>query len=638
MRPCILLDGFIERIRREPEPCFAWGHATSKSVATTEGGWPTWSEPRASGRRRILLRPCIERDMKTPAHDALHALRHSASHIMAQAIRRLHPETKLAIGPPIDTGFYYDVDCPVRLRDVDLPQLEVEMRKIIEANYPFQQSFVSKAEALQLFGSRGEPFKLEIIRELQTDRVSLFSDGEFLDLCEGPHVKATGDVQAFKLLSVAGSYWRGHEKNPQLQRIYGTAFPTQPELDTFLRQLEAAKARDHRKLGQELGLFSIEEDAGAGFVFYPPKGARIRLLIEERVRDEHLRRGYQPVSTPHLFKAHIWRTSGHLEHYRDAMFLFEHDGQEYTVKPMNCPGHILIYQSALRSYRELPLRLFELGTVYRAEKGGVLHGLLRVRGFTQDDAHIFCRPDQLVEELQRVMTFAVELLQQFGFEQYQVELSTRPAQFIGTPAAWEQAEAALMQALTAVHIPFERCEGAGAFYGPKIDVKITDAIGRAWQCSTIQCDFALPERFHLRYIGEDGKEQRPVMLHRAILGSLERFFGILIEHYAGAFPLWLAPVQAVVIPIAERHQAYAQQVTERLRAASIRVEADLRNEKMQAKIRDAQQQQIPYMLVVGDREQSQAHVAVRHRKQGDQGSQSVEQFLQQVREDVQGRR
>ena len=431
--------------------------------------------------------------MSPKNHNSFHALRHSASHIMAQAIRRLYPETKLAIGPPIDTGFYYDVDCPVRLTEEELPKIEAEMAKIIQANYPFAQSFKPKAEALAEFRQRGEPFKAEIAAELPVDRVSFFTDGEFTDLCEGPHVTSTGDVKAFKLLSVAGSYWRGNEKNPQLQRIYGTAFPDADQLAAFLKQLEEAKARDHRKLGKELGLFSIEESAGAGLVFYHPKGAMVRMLIEEQIRHEHLRRGYQLVGTPHLLKSHVWKTSGHLEHYKDYMFMFEFDGQGYAVKPMNCPGHILIYQSALRSYRELPLRFFELGNVYRAEKGGVLHGLLRVRGFTQDDAHIFCRPDQLVQEIRHVLQFADQLLRQFGFDQRDVELSTRPADYIGSQEAWAHAEAALTEALKAEGWAFAVHEGEGAFYGPKIDMKITDAIGRSWQCSTIQCDFALPE-------------------------------------------------------------------------------------------------------------------------------------------------
>lgn len=565
--------------------------------------------------------------MKLPnKHDSLYALRHSASHVMAQAICRLYPATKLAIGPPIETGFYYDVECPVRLTEEELPKIEAEMRKIIQADHPFVQSFQPKAAALDEFRRRGEPFKAEIVQELDLQQVSFFTDGDFTDLCEGPHVASTGEIKAFKLLSVAGSYWRGDEHKPQLQRIYGTAFPDHAQLTAFLTQLEEAKARDHRKLGKELELFSIEEAAGPGLIFYHPKGALVRMLIEDVVRREHLQRGYQLVATPHLLKSNVWKTSGHLEHYKNYMFTLEFDGQSYAVKPMNCPGHILIYQSTLRSYRDLPLRFFELGNVYRAEKGGVLHGLLRARGFTQDDAHIFCRPDQLVGEIRSVLRFADELLQRFGFVECQVELSTRPADSIGSLDAWAHAEAALHEALQAEHKDFAVHEGEGAFYGPKIDMRITDAIGRSWQCSTIQCDFALPERFQLGYIGDDGKAQRPIMVHRAILGSLERFLGILIEHYAGAFPVWLAPVQAVVVPIAERHQAYAQYVVETLRARGVRIETDARNEKMQAKIRDAQRQKIPYMLVVGDRESQTQTVAVRERTQGDLGAQSVDDF------------
>ena len=555
--------------------------------------------------------------------DPLYALRHSAAHVMAQAVKRLYPQVKLAIGPPIADGFYYDLDLPVKLTDEDLPKIAAEMQKIIREGHPFQQSFMKKSEAVTRFSEQDERFKGELIEGLADDRVSLYTDGEFVDLCEGPHVASTGEVKAFTLLAVAGAYWRGNERNPQLQRIYGTAYFNAKDLEAHLHRLEEAKRRDHRKLGRELGLFSFEELAGPGVVFYHPKGARVRWVIEDYVRRVHLERGYQPVGTPHIFRTDIWKRSGHLEYYKDYMFLFESEEQPYGIKPMNCPGHILIFASGLRSYRELPLRLFELGTVYRNEKSGVLHGLLRVRGFTQDDAHIFLREEQLVEEINEILDFAFEVLRAFGFADYEVELSTRPEKFIGTPSSWEHAQDALRRALETKQIAYVVREGEGAFYGPKIDLKINDALGRSWQCGTIQCDFALPERFDLTYVGEDGKPHRVVMLHRALLGSFERFFGMLLEHYAGALPMWLSPVQAVVIPLTDQHGAYAQQLAARLREADVRTEVDTRNEKMQAKIRDAQMSKIPYMLVVGAREAAQQMVAVRHRRDGDLGAMPI---------------
>ena len=560
----------------------------------------------------------------------LHALRHSAAHIMAQAVKRLHPQVKLAIGPPIEDGFYYDLDLPVKLTDEDLPKIEAEIAKILKENYPFVQSFMRKDEATRYFTERGEAYKLEIIEGIPDEKVSIYTDGDFVDLCEGPHVISTGQVKAIKLLSVAGAYWRGDEKNKQLQRIYGTAYFTQVDLDAHLTRIEEAKRRDHRRLGKDLGLFSFEELAGPGVVFYHPKGARVRWVIEDYVRQEHLKRGYQPVATPHIFRTDIWKQSGHLEYYRDYMFLFEAEEIPHGIKPMNCPGHMLIYGSTLHSYRELPLRFFELGTVYRNEKSGVLHGLMRVRGFTQDDAHIFLREDQLVEEIDRILAFEFDVLKTFGFTEYEIELSTRPEKFIGTREAWDHAESALRQALDARKIPFAVCEGEGAFYGPKIDVNITDAIGRSWQCGTIQCDFALPERFNLTYVGEDGKPHRVVMVHRALLGSLERFFGVLLEHYAGALPVWLAPVQAMVISLTERQVPYAQEVLGQLSAAGVRAELDARNEKMQAKIRDAQLQQVPYMVIVGQREADSQAVSVRHRREGDLGQLSRAACVQRI--------
>ncbi len=566
--------------------------------------------------------------------DPLYALRHSAAHVMAQAVRRLYPDTKLGIGPPIEDGFYYDLDIPVKLTDEDLGRIEAEMTKIIAEGHRFEHSTMKKPEAVKYFQGKGERFKVDLVGGIAADDVSLYTDGEFVDLCEGPHVPTTKDVKAFKLLSLAGAYWRGDEHNPQLQRIYGTAFPSAKELEAYLTRLEEAKRRDHRKLGKDLELFSFEDLAGPGVVFYHPKGALVRSLIEDYLRAEHRAAGYEFVATPHIYRTDIWKQSGHLDYYADYMFLFEAEKQGFGIKPMNCPGHILIYRSKTRSYRELPLRLFELGTVYRNEKSGVLHGLMRVRGFTQDDAHLFLREDQLVDEIGRVLDFEFAVLKTFGFTDYELELSTRPAQFIGEPSAWDHAEQALREAMTRRQLAFAVHEGEGAFYGPKIDVTIKDAIGRSWQCGTIQCDFALPERFDLAYAGEDGREHRTIMVHRALLGSLERFFGVLLEHYAGALPVWLAPVQVTVIPIADDVLGYAQEVVGTLRAAGLRASIDTRNEKMQAKIRDAQLQHVPYMAVLGRREAQARAVAVRHRRQGDLGAVPLTEFVARVREDA----
>ncbi len=571
------------------------------------------------------LRPAMEQSA------ALHALRHSAAHIMAQAVKRLYPEAKLAIGPPIADGFYYDLDLPVKLTEDDLVKIEAEMRTIIRENHAFTRSVMPKAEAIRWLTARGERFKLEIVNGIPDEQVSLYTDGEFVDLCEGPHVRSTGEVKAVKLLSLAGAYWRGDEHQPQLQRIYGTAFLTNEELTAHLARLEEAKRRDHRRLGVELGLFSFEELAGPGLVFYHPKGALVRAVIEEELKRQHLDRGYELVSTPHLFRTDLWQCSGHLDYYRELMFLFESEEQSLGIKPMNCPGHILIYKAQRHSYRELPIRLFELGTVYRNEKSGVLHGLLRVRGFTQDDAHIFLRADQLVGEIEQVLDFECSLMRAFGLTEAVIELSTRPERFIGDPASWEHAESALRAALTSRGLPFTVRAGEGAFYGPKIDIKMKDALGRSWQCGTIQCDFALPERFDLEYAGEDGKLHRAIMIHRALLGSLERFFGMLIEHYAGALPVWLSPVQVVVIPITDQVLAYGQTVVAALRAQGLRVQLDERKETMQAKIRDAQRMQIPYMAVVGAREATASTVAVRHRRAGACGTMALSAFAERVK-------
>ncbi|MBI3332886.1 MAG: threonine--tRNA ligase [Candidatus Omnitrophica bacterium] len=572
-------------------------------------------------------------------NDDLHRLRHSAAHILAQAVKRLWPKTKLAIGPPIEEGFYYDVAPEQPLTEEDLPRIEAEMGKIIQASLPFRQSWMSREAAAAFFNQRSEPFKAEIIRDLPDPKVSIYTNGEFIDLCEGPHVETTAQIRAVKLLSIAGAYWRGNERNPQLTRIYGTAFFEPKELEDFLKVREEAKRRDHRRLGTSLRLFSILEEAGAGLVFYHPKGAVLRQIVEDYSRRQHAARGYQPVITPHLLRSDVWVRSGHYEFYKPNMYTFKlEEGQEWGVKPMNCPGHILIYKATLHSYRELPLRLFELGTVYRNEKSGVLHGLLRVRGFTQDDSHIFCRPGQLKSELEGVLAFVQAAMTDFGFSEYRVEMSTRPPDFMGNQAQWDKAEEILNGVLKAKGIPYEVSAGAGAFYGPKIDIHVKDSLGRYWQCATAQLDFVLPERFGLTYVEENGQEARPVMIHRAILGSLERFLGTLIEHYGGAFPLWLAPVQVAVIPLTQDQEPYARQVLEKLSGEGLRVEMDDRRETLQARIRDAELSKIPHMLIVGKREAESGKVSVRSRAAGDRGAVALEEFIRQAAEEIRERR
>src|SRR3989339_666015 len=485
----------------------------------------------------------------------LETLRHSTSHILAQAVMEIFPGVKLGIGPSTDDGFYYDFDLPQAITPEDLPKIEKAMKDICKKNQKFERQEVSKEEAIRLFEEKGEKYKVEILNEIDSDKVSLYRNGDFVDLCRGPHVDFTGRIKAFKLLSIAGAYWRGIETNPMMQRIYGAAFPTKDELEAYLTNLEEAKKRDHRKLGKELDLFSLHEEAGAGLVYYHPKGAMLRSLIEDFMKKENLKRGYEQVYIPHIAKIDLWNTSGHTNYYRENMYFMKIDEQEYVVKPMNCPGHILIYGRKTRSYRDLPIRYFEFGTVYRYEKSGVLHGLLRVRGFTQDDAHIFCRDDQLEGEIIQILDFIAHVMQVFGFE-YKINLSTRPEKFAGTAANWELATNILQKTLQDRGLPFEIDPGAGVFYGPKIDVKLKDSIGREWQGPTVQVDFNLPQRFDLTYVAEDGKEKTPVMVHRAILGSLERFMGALIEHYGGAFPTWLAPVQLKIIPITDRNNGY----------------------------------------------------------------------------------
>ncbi|MGE4357620.1 MAG: threonine--tRNA ligase [Candidatus Omnitrophota bacterium] len=568
----------------------------------------------------------------------LSVLRHSCAHVMAQAVKRLFPGTKLGIGPAIEDGFYYDFDSSHKFIPEDLEKIEEKMREIIKENLPFIKEEISKEEAFELFKQLGEDFKLELIKEIPEEKVTLYRSGEFVDLCRGPHLKSTGEIKAFKLLSLAGAYWHGIETNPMLQRIYGTSFFTEEELKEYLKNLEEAKKRDHRKLGKELEFFSMHEEAGAGLVFYHPKGAILRTIIEDYEKKEHLKRGYQLVITPHILRSDIWMRSGHYNYYKENMYIFQIEGQEFAVKPMNCPGHILIYKSKLRSYRELPLRFFELGSVYRNEKAGVLHGLLRVRGFTQDDAHIFCREEQVVDEIKGVIDFVIETMRVFGFDEYEVELSTRPVDSIGTDEEWQRAEDALRKSLSEKGMSYKINKGEGAFYGPKIDIKLKDALKRTWQCATIQCDFALPERFDLTYTAPDGSLKRPIMLHRVVLGSMERFIGTLIEHYAGALPLWLAPLQVVIIPISEKVLDYARTVEKKLLEEEIRVEIDLRDEKMQYKIRQAEISKIPYMLVIGEKEKSSNSVGVRVRREGDLGQFSLEKFMERIKCEIKERR
>jgi threonyl-tRNA synthetase len=566
----------------------------------------------------------------------LERMRHSASHIMAEAVLSMFPDAKFAIGPPIESGFYYDFDLPRPLTNDDLGVIQERMRESIAADYPFQHEEVPKEEARRLFA--GQPYKLELIDGIEDEKVSLYRHGPFLDVCAGPHVDRTGEVGAFKLTGIAGAYWRGDERNPMLQRIYGALFETQEELDEYLRQLEEAQLRDHRRLGRELDLWSFHEEYGPGLVYWHPKGGRIRTIVEDFTRQEHYKAGYELVYTPHIGKAALWEISGHLDFFSENMFApIDVEGQKYYLKPMNCPFHIQIYASSLRSYRELPMRLAELGSVYRYERSGVLHGLMRVRGMTQDDAHIFCRPDQVEAEISRVVGFSLFILRTFGFHDYQVYLATRPEKAVGAVEDWQKATDALRRAAQEHNLPYELDEGGGAFYGPKIDIWIKDALGRPWQCSTIQFDFNMPERFGLTFIGPDGKEQRPYMVHRALMGTTERFMGILTEHYAGAFPLWLAPVQAMVIPISDRHNEYATKVAETMRAEGLRVEVDDRSERMQAKIRDAQLQKVPYMLVVGDREASAGAVAVRTRGGDDLGGQPLADVIERLKGEVASR-
>jgi threonyl-tRNA synthetase len=584
-----------------------------------------------------------EIDDISSADKALEVYRHSMSHLMAAAVCELYPGTRLGIGPAISDGFYYDFERPESFTEADLEKIEAKMSELVVRDLRYEPSIVTKEEAVRYFSGLGEHLKVELIEEKAGEQLSCYRLGNLVDFCTGPHLCSTGQIDpgTFRVLNLAGSYWRGDEHRERLQRIYGTAFLSKDELDAFLRQMEEAKKRDHRRLGKELDLFSISDEAGPGLVFWHPRGTRVRLVMEDFLRRELFRRGYEFVVTPHVARDQLWKTSGHYDYYRDNMYVFGIDEDEFVIKPMNCPGHIQIYRSRIRSYRDLPIRYAEFGTVYRYEKSGVLHGLLRVRGFTQDDAHLFCTRDQVFGEIQGLLDLVIFIMKSFGFDKYLVELSVRDESrkegYAGAEEDWIMAENALQEAMRSMGIPWQRREGEAVFYGPKIDVKLIDAIGRPWQLSTVQFDFTLPKRFELSYVGADGAPHQPVMLHRAILGSIERFMGVLVEHYAGAFPIWLAPVQVVLVPIAERHHGYARKVMDTLVAAGLRVELDDRSEKMGYKIREAQTQKVPYMLVIGDREAQSGEVSVRNRFQGDEGAQPLEKFLERIKQEIETR-
>ena len=561
--------------------------------------------------------------------DGLEILRHSTAHLLAQAVQELFPGAQVTIGPVIEDGFYYDFSYERGFTPEDLERIEKRMKELAKADLPVARETVARDDAVEYFKSIGEHYKAEIIAGIPGDEaITLYGQGEWKDLCRGPHVPSTGHLKAFKLTRTAGAYWRGDSTNEQLRRIYGTAWADSKSLKAYLKRLEEAARRDHRRIGTDLDLFSIQEDAGGGLVFWHPKGARIRRVIEDFWRERHEQAGYELLYTPHIALEDLWDRSGHTDFYRESMYSpVQEEGRGYQLRPMNCPFHILIYRNRLRSHRELPMRWAELGTVYRREMSGALHGLMRVRGFTQDDAHVFCTEDQIAEEIQRILDLALELFGAFGFEELNTVLATRPEKAVGTPEIWDRATAALESALREKQMSYEVDPGGGAFYGPKIDIKIRDAIGREWQCSTVQLDFNLPERFDLEYVAADGARRRPIMIHRALLGSLERFFGILIEHYAGKFPFWLAPVQTVVLAITERQEAYARQVLNALQDAGLRADTDLRSETIGYKIRDHTLQGVPYLLVLGDREAQDGTVAVRSREAGDLGAMSLNDFM-----------
>jgi threonyl-tRNA synthetase len=580
--------------------------------------------------------------MSDDKHTPIEVLRHSAAHLLAHAVLDLYPGTRTGIGPAVETGFYYDFLKSEPFTPEDLERIEKRMKEIAREDVPIERLVLTKDEALRMFEQQGQPLKVELIREKGEATVTVYRQGTFADFCLGPHVASTGLLQNVKLMSVSGAYWKGDERGAQMQRIYGAVFPTAQELADHLRLLEEAKKRDHRRLGTELDLFSSNDELGGGLILWHPKGARVRAVIEQHWRERHWAGGYDILYTPHIGRATLWQISGHLGFYKDSMYSpMDIDDQPYYLKPMNCPFHIEIYKSRMRSYRDLPLRWAELGTVYRYERSGTLHGLLRVRGFTQDDAHIICTPEQIEAEILRVLDFSVSILADFGFTDNKIELSVRdpknPGKYCGADDLWCQAEASLVKALETRGYPYERMEGEAVFYGPKIDIKIKDAIGRYWQCTTIQFDFNMSERFDMTYVGEDGKDHRPYMVHRALLGSLERFFGVLVEHYNGAFPLWLAPVQVTVLPIAERHEEYARSLVARLGAGGLRADADLSREKVGKKIRGAELQKVPLILVVGDKEVERGTAALRVHGQGDKGEVDVARFLEQAQELVKNR-
>jgi threonyl-tRNA synthetase len=582
------------------------------------------------GLDTVELRP-----VTISSDEGLDILRHSTAHLMAKAVMDIYgPDLKIAIGPSIDDGFYYDFDRKTPFTPEDFEAIEAKMLETVRGGIPFEREVVSRAEAIELFEKKGEMYKVELIKEIEDDTVSLYQLGDFVDLCRGPHVPNSSFLQVYKLIKVAGAYWRGDEKNAMLQRLYGTAFADKKMLKKYLNDLEEAKKRDHRKLGKELNLFTISDQVGPGLILWQPKGALLRKLIEDYWKDEHYKHDYELLYTPHIAKLDLWKTSGHLDFYNENMFSsMDIDEVQYQLKPMNCPFHIAIYNSQMRSYREFPLRWCELGTVYRYERTGVLHGLMRVRGFTQDDAHIFCRPDQLEDEISNILELNLKILETFGFDQYDIYLSTRPEKYVGSDEHWEKSTDALKQALEKRGLEYQLDPGEGVFYGPKIDIKIKDVLGRSWQCSTIQVDFNLPERFEVNYIGEDGKEHQPIMIHRALMGSLERFIGVLIENYAGAFPIWLAPVQARIMNITDAQSEYCEKVYRELRQSGIRIEKDLRNEKLNYKIREAQLAKIPYMLVIGDREAESDTVTVRERSGKNLPPMSVEDFATKIKDE-----
>ncbi len=605
------------------------GPLVKKCVALRAGGRLVDLRAKPSSVDADELEPVL---MDSP--EGLEVLRHSTAHVMAQAVKELYPEVKLAIGPTIENGFYYDFDSPDTFTPEDLKRIEKRMSEIIRNNIPFGRAVLSKKDAIDFFRERDEDYKVEIIEDIEAETVTIYSQGEFTDLCRGPHVPSTGYIKAFKLTGIAGAYWRGDENNKMLQRIYGTAFAGRDALKKYLKLVEEAKKRDHRRLGKDLDLYSMSPDVGAGLVLWHPKGAAVRGIIEDFWRAEHRKHGYDIIYSPHVASIELWKTSGHWDFYRENLFSpMDVEGQDYIVKPMNCPFHIQIYKSRLRSYRDLPIRYAELGTVYRYERSGVLHGLLRVRGFTQDDAHIFMAPSQMEEEIKGVLKFTLYILRSFGFNDFDIYLSTRPEKYVGDLEDWAAAEAALGGAMKALGLPFTVDPGEGVFYGPKIDIKIKDVLGRSWQCSTLQVDFNLPERFDVTYRDGSGNEARPIMLHRALMGSLERFMGCLVEHYGGAFPLWLAPLQVRILTVTERNVAYGERVLQRLRDAGIRAELDDRAEKLGFKIREGEVQKIPYLLVLGDREEEEEKITPRAKGRGVLEAMDIDSFVQLLAEE-----